>query len=361
MMIRYLLGKRTIASLCVFMVFNAIGAQDLSGGFPGIDNSNPFSANLNLNKETTNNNPVIPGFYSDPSVCRVNDDYYLISSTFEYFPGVPVFHSKDLVNWEQIGHCLDRKEQFPNGLLIFAPTIRYDNGIFYMLSTNLMGQGNFYVTATNPSGPWSNPIYFKAKGIDPDLFFDDDGKSYVITSTFELFQINLKTGTLLSEGRKIWNGTGGKYLEGPHIYKKDGLYYLMAAEDGTEQGHSETIARSQSIWGPYIDNPSNPILTHDNRTGQGYPIQGVGHADMVQAHDNSWWMVFHGYRTVTNGFHHILGRETCLAPVVWQDNSWPVVNGNGTVSIAMTHSTLPITPIENKWVGLELYSGARSG
>jgi xylan 1,4-beta-xylosidase len=180
--------------------------------------------------------------------------------------------------------------------------------------------------------------------IDPDLFFDQDGSAYVITSTFELAQIDPTNGQLLSERKKIWNSTGGRYPEAPHIYKKDGFYYLMAAEGGTEEAHMVTIARSHNIWGPYIDNPANPIATHVNHTGMNNPIQGIGHADLVQAHDQSWWMVLHGYRSVT-GYppHHILGRETCLAPVTWPVGGWPVVNGNGSILPNMTHPTLPQT------------------
>jgi xylan 1,4-beta-xylosidase len=296
------------------------------------------------NQNVTYNNPIIPGFFSDPSICRVEEDYYLVTSTFEYFPGVPVFHSKDLVNWEQIGHCIERPTQLPKSLNIFAATIRYNKGTFYMITTNIGGEGNFYVTATNPAGPWSDPIVIKAQGIDPDLFFDEDGKVYVISSTFVVNEIDIKTGNFISDGRKVWNGTGGRYAEGPHIYKKDGYYYLMIAEGGTEEAHSETIARSKNIWGPYDSNPANPILAHCNAAGQGNPIQGVGHADMVQAHDGSWWMVFHGYRSVGDGVHHILGRETCLAPVTWPKNGWPVVNGNGTVTVDMTCPTLPLKP-----------------
>ena len=292
----------------------------------------------------TYHNPVIPGFWSDPSVCRVGEDYYLVNSTFEYFPGVPVFHSKDLVNWEQIGYCIDRPTQLPKGLNIFATTIRYHEGTFYMITTNIGAEGNFYVTAKNPAGPWSDPIIIQAQGIDPDLFFDKDGKTYVISSTFILFEIDLNTGKLISEGRKIWNGTGGRYTEGPHIYQKDGFYYIIAAEGGTEEAHSETIARSRNIWGPYDANPSNPILTHCNAAGQGNPIQGLGHADIIQSHDSSWWIVFHGYRSI-GGTHHTLGRETCLAPVSWPENGWPVVNGNGTINENMTCPTLPLKPL----------------
>ena len=314
-------------------------------GFAGMGNA--FSAVTDPVKAVTYNNPVIAGFWSDPSVCRVGDDYYLVNSTFEYFPGVPVFHSKDLVNWEMIGYCIDRPAQLPKGLNIFATTIRYHEGTFYMITTNMGAGGNFYVTSTDPAGPWSDPVFIEAQGIDPDLYFDDDGKAYVISSTFILNEIDLKTGKFISEGSKIWNGTGGRYPEGPHIYKKDGFYYLMIAEGGTEEAHSETIARSKNIWGPYNSNPSNPILTHCNAAGQGNPIQGVGHADIVQAHDGSWWIVFHGYRSV-GGTHHTLGRETCLAPVSWPENGWPVVNGNGTVTVNMTCPTLPLKPFTAK-------------
>jgi alpha-N-arabinofuranosidase len=310
-------------------------------------NPNPWEPASDRNATVTYRNPVIPGFYSDPSVCRAGDDYYLITSTFEYFPGVPIFHSKDLINWKQIGHCIHRKDQIPAGLNIFAATLRYHEGIFYMITTNVSTRGNFFVTATNPAGPWSDPIWIDVAGIDPDLFFDDDGRTYIISSTFELAEIDLKTGKLISEKRKVWNGTGGRYPEGPHIYKKDGFFYLMAAEGGTEEAHAVTIARSNNIRGPYIDNPANPLVTHTSVAGMGKSIQGTGHADMVRTPDDSWWMVLHGYRSVS-GYppHHILGRETCLVPVSWPKGSWPIVNGNGSVPEEMTHATLPQVRVE---------------
>lgn len=310
---------------------------------------NPFAVKANPNDPVTYQNPIIPGFHSDPSVCRVGDDYYMVTSTFQYYPAIPVFHSKDLVNWEQIGYCLDRKEQLLFSLSIYACTIRYYDGKFYMITTNTMGGGTFFVTATNPAGPWSIPTFVDLPGIDPDLFFDDDGKVYGISSSFILYEIDIKTGKHLTKGKQVWWGAGGRYAEGPHIYKKDGYYYLMAAEGGTEEAHSETIARSNTIEGPYIENPANPILAHANAAGQGSSIQGVGHADMIQAHDGSWWIVFHGYRKVVDyPFHHILGRETCLAPVTWPKYGWPVVNGNGTATVNMTCPTLPLKPFPKK-------------
>ena len=312
-------------------------------------NPNPWVMAIDSTAPITYRNPVIPGFYSDPSICRVGEDYYLITSTFEFFPGIPVFHSKDLINWNQIGHVIHRREQFPNGLNIFAATLRYHQGTYYMITTTVMGEGNFYMTATNPAGPWSDPIFIDVEAIDPDLFFDEDGKVYVISSTFDLAQIDLSTGQLVTEKRKVWHGTGGRYPEGPHIYKKDGYYYLMASEGGTEEAHQVTISRSNNIWGPYISNPANPILFHANIAGMDKAIHGVGHADLVQAHDGSWWITFHGYRSVTGyPVHHTIGRETCMAPVSWPIGGWPEVNGNGTISVDMRVPTLPQVPIAPK-------------
>lgn len=295
-------------------------------------------------------NPVIPGFHPDPSVCRVGDDFYLVNSSFQYFPGVPLFHSKDLVNWEQIGHCLTRPSQLPlhsasawDG--IYAPTIRYHEGTFYMITTNLSDKGNFLVHTTDPRGEWSEPVWLKQGGIDPSLYFED-GKCYLVSNPdncIHLCEIDPKSGEQLSESRRIWNGTGGRYPEAPHIYKKDNWYYLLISEGGTEYGHKVTIARSRRIDGPYESNPSNPILTHINRNAQSSPIQGTGHADLVQAADGSWWMVCLAFRPQT-GLHHLLGRETFLAPVRWDENAWPVVNGDGSIALQMDVPTLPQHP-----------------
>ena len=308
-------------------------------------------------------NPVIPGFHPDPSVCRVNDDYYLVTSSFEYFPGVPVFHSKDLIHWEQIGHCLTRDSQLPLNKCwasggIYAPTIRFHNGLFYMVTTNVSGGGNFFVTAADPSKEWSEPVWINQGGIDPTIFWDEDGKTYFMSSEHQysdgtsrrgvlLSEIDLKTGKRTTEPVPIWNGTGGRYPEAPHIYKKDGYYYLLIAEGGTEYGHKVTISRSKYIYGPYDSCPFNPILTHINHETESSPIQGTGHADLVQAHDGSWWTVFLAFRP-QNGTHHLTGRETYLAPVSWPVNGWPAVNGNGTVTTTMSCPTLPQKPFAAK-------------
>ena len=270
-------------------------------------------------------NPIIPGFHPDPSIVRVDDDYYIVNSSFQYFPGVPIFHSKDLINWEQIGNVLDRPTQLPlkgtgSWTGIYAPTIRYNEGTFYMITTNIGNGGNFLVTSENPEGPWSEPKVLEQGGIDPSLYFEDE-KVYMVSNpdnVITLCEIDPKSGKRLTPGKPLWRGTGGRYPEGPHIYKKDGYYYLLISEGGTELAHHLTIARSKDIYGPYEANPNNPILTNCNMKGQGLNVQGTGHGDFVQAKDGSWWVVFLAYRHFGGSYHH-MGRETFLAPVEWKE------------------------------------------
>ncbi|MCR5679460.1 MAG: glycoside hydrolase family 43 protein [Prevotella sp.] len=292
-------------------------------------------------------NPILPGFHPDPSICRVGNDYYMVNSSFQYFPGVPIFHSRDLKNWEQVGNVLTRESQLKltdatSWQGIYAPTLRYlppregsqEPGRYYMITTNV-GQAehpesaNFLVWATSPEGPWSEPVWLKQGGIDPSLLFDDNGRCYMVSNpnnTITLCQIDPATGKQLTPSRPIWQGTGGRYPEGPHIYKKDGYYYLLISEGGTELAHSLTMARSRSIYGPYEACPKNPILTHCRVGAQDSPIQGTGHGDLVQDTLGRWWMVFLAYRNY-NGAYHQLGRETFIAPVEWSKDGWPVVNG----------------------------------
>lgn len=289
-------------------------------------------------------NPILPGFYPDPSICRVGEDYYLVTSTFAYFPGVPIFHSKDMVNWEQIGHVLDRPSQLNldeagHSGGIFAPTIRYHKGLFYMITTNVTRGGNFIVTAENPAGPWSDPYWLNdAPGIDPSLFFDEDGKAYFVGTAdaldgskyygdneIWLRELDLKTMSLTGPKYGLWRGAfkNSVWAEGPHLYKVGGYYYLMIAEGGTDYHHSVTIARSTSITGPFEGNPSNPILTH-RHLGRKFPIVNTGHADLVETQNGEWWMVALASRPY-GGYFRNLGRETFLMPVIWEDG-WPIVS-----------------------------------
>lgn len=297
-------------------------------------------------------NPIIPGYHPDPSVCRVGDTFYLVNSSFQYFPGVPIFQSKDMVHWQQIGNVLDRNSQVPlkgtsSWLGIYAPTIRYHEGTYYMITTNVGNGGNFMVTAKDPRGPWSEPIWLKQQGIDPSLYFED-GKCYMVSNPGDaiwLCEINPLTGEQLTESKKLWQGDGGRYPEGPHIYKKDGYYYLLISEGGTELAHHLTIARSKNMEGPYESNPANPILTNCSRLGQSMQIQGTGHGDFVQANDGSWWMVFLAYRNYGGSYHH-LGRETYLAPVEWKEGEWPVVNQGLPIDTLVKADLLPAVVLE---------------
>lgn len=285
-------------------------------------------------------NPIVTGCNPDPSVCRVGKDFYLVNSTFEYFPGLPIYHSTDLVHWEQIGHVLTRNSQLdlplgaPNRLGLFAPTIRYHEGKFYCVVTNVGGtgdkHGNFYVTTEDITGEWSEPVFFDFGGIDPSFFFDEDGKTYYNgTDDGGVFicEVDLKTGSRLSEKHYSWNGTGGNNPEGPHIYKINGWYYMMMAEGGTELCHMVTIARSKNIFGPYEECPWNPILTNSRTL---LPLKAIGHADLVEDINGNWWAVCLGNRPIGYPFRHTMGRETMLVPVVWKDE-WPVMGVDGHV------------------------------
>ncbi len=293
-------------------------------------------------KDRTFVNPVLPGFFPDPSICRVGNDYYMVNSSFEYFPGVPVSHSRDLVNWRLIGYCLTRSSQLPLDKArasagIYAPTLRYHDGLFYMVTTNVSGGGNFYVTAENPAGPWSEPVWLDKEGMDPSLFFDDDGKVYYTRHVgggdgyIGQTTLDLASGKLQGELKNIWAGTGGQWAEGPHLYKIKGRYYLMISEGGTSYDHCLTVAASDSPWGPFESDPSNPIFTHRDLPED--PIQALGHADWVETPDG-WWLVCLGIRPQGGRFHH-MGRETFLAPFRFDEAGWPVVNGNGKLQTVM--------------------------
>lgn len=275
-------------------------------------------------------NPIIRGFHPDPSICRVGSDYYLVTSTFEYFPGIALFHSRDLVSWGQIGNCITRPGQldyskFKDSGGVWAPTIRYYKGRFYVTAA-IDGMGNMIMHTDDINGEWSDPVWTDFGGIDPSICFDGD-EAYYCTNDFTsgheaivLAKIDPDTGIRKEERHEIWNGTGGGWLESPHVYHIGEYYYILAAEGGTNYTHMETAARSKNIYGPYENCPYNPILTNKNDTTK--QVQCAGHADLVDDENGNWWMVHLGTRSVLKN-KTPLGRETFLTPVEWKEG-WPV-------------------------------------
>ncbi|WP_303748711.1 glycoside hydrolase family 43 protein [Stenotrophomonas pigmentata] len=297
-------------------------------------------------------NPILPGFYPDPSIVRAGDDFYLVNSTFGYFPGLPIHHSRDLVNWTQIGNAIDRpsqinygKDELTRGL--FAASISHKDGRFYIVNTCFYCDGgNFLIHADNPAGPWSDPIWLQVRGIDPSLFFDADGSSWVVHNDVPdgelrydghraiwLQQIDLASGKAIGERRLLVDGGADpaskpEHIEGPHIFKRDGWYYLTAAEGGTGEQHAQMIWRSRSLTGPYHAGPNNPVLTQrDLDPKRASPVTSAGHAQFVQLADGSWWTVFLATRPY-RGNQYNLGRETFLLPVQWHQG-WPQVLPRG--------------------------------
>lgn len=289
------------------------------------------ASNVDGWKESVFANPVLAGMHPDPSVCRVGDDYFLACSSFEYFPGVPLFHSRDLVHWKQIGNVLDRPSQLflptdtPSSGGVYAPTLRHHDGRFWLITTNVApGGGTMLFTATDPAGPWSEPIRAPGvAGIDPDLAWDEQGQCWCTTAGIYQVRLDPASGQTFGQPRRLWSGTpGAQAPEAPHLYRIGGYWYLLIAEGGTERGHGISVARGPAPGGPFEPCPANPILSHRSTDR---PIQNTGHADLVEAPDGSWWTVLLGVRPRggTPGWH-VLGRETVVAPVTWADG-WPVV------------------------------------
>jgi alpha-N-arabinofuranosidase len=290
-------------------------------------------------------NPILNGFYPDPSLVRVGDDFYLVNSTFSYFPAIPIFHSRDLVSWRQIGNAIDRAGQLDFKRLglsrgIFAPSIHWHEGTFYLACTCVDCGGNFVLTAKSAAGPWSDPHWIDVEGIDPSLFFDEDGSVWLLNNgppigvprydghraiwiqRFDLASMKpVGPRTVLIDGgvnpaeKPIW-------AEGPHIFRKDGFYYLITAEGGTAENHSQVVWRSKNVTGPYQPGPRNPILTQrDLDPARSMPITSAGHADFVETAAGEWWATFLATRPYRDD-HYNLGRETFLLPVTWREG-WP--------------------------------------
>lgn len=287
--------------------------------------------------------PVLAGFHPDPSVCRVREDYYLVNSTFEYLPGIPIHHSRDLVRWEPVGHVLTRPEQIPyatTGRGVFASTIRHHQGRFWVATTDVdrIDRGQMILSASDPAGPWSDPVFVEeAIGIDPDLAWDQDRchLTWAGRDGISSIEVDPTTGRARGPVRMLWSGTGLAHPEGPHLIRRGRWWYLLIAEGGTERGHTVSIARAESLDGAFEPAPGNPILSHRSTT---HPVQNTGHADLVETAEGRWAMVYLGVRPrgVTPGFH-VNGRETFLAAVEWRDG-WPVVDTDAfTVPTRPTH------------------------
>ncbi|KAI5246277.1 hypothetical protein E4T42_06451 [Aureobasidium subglaciale] len=312
-------------------------------------------------------NPIITGVNADPSAIRVGDDYFLVSSSFEYFPGIPVYHSTNLVDWSLIGHGLndnnkiqDRQLQTTGG--IFAPTIRYHNGTFYIITTYAdtflpFQQNNFIITTEDVfSKNWTRPMYLDQAGIDPDLFWDTDGTVYLSTgypefgpeggnSTIWQSKLDLTTGRSLTQPEMIYRSSlpeNIRWAEGPHVYLINGSYYLSVAEGGTEVLHRQTIHRGPSPSGPWEASPLGPMVF--NSRDPSAPIQQTGHADLLQRPDGKWYTVFLAVRPQLpqniNGTYQ-LGRETFLSPVTWSEDGWPLTNNGNLITFDMQDSDLP--------------------
>lgn len=317
-------------------------------------------------------NPILAGFYPDPSICRVGEEYYLVSSTFAYYPGIPVFRSNDLVHWQLIAYAIDDPRELRYDSLgvsrgIFAPAIRHHDGVFYVTCTFVDGGGNFVVTAKDPAGPWSKPTWLpQVSGIDPSLFFDEDGKAYLVYNsvapdntplyqghrTIRMRTFDIQRLRVLDDEQILVNGGSDLakhpvWIEGPHIFKVEGAYYLIAAEGGTGEQHSEVVFKATSVNGPYLPYANNPILTQrDLPADRKNPITCTGHADFVQTPTGQWWSVFLGCEPYADNFYNT-GRETFLLPVHWEDG-WPVILDPGREVPRRLPSPLPWTGSPNQ-------------
>jgi len=306
--------------------------------------------------------PILPGFHPDPSVCRVGDDVYVVTSSFEYLPGLPVHRSTDLRTWTPVGHGIERPSQMARastGGGIFAPTLRHHDGLFWIATTDVdrIEDGQLVIHAQDPAGPWSEPVFCAGTvGIDPDLAWDDDGRCLLSWARFGepagIWQaaVDLCTGELQEEPRHLWAGTGLAATEGPHLHRRGPWWYLLVAEGGTERGHLVQVARSSSPTGPFEPDPAGPLLTHRSTT---HPVQNTGHADLLELADGTWVMTYLGVRPhgVTPGFH-VNGRETFLTGVAWED-AWPRLRTLGlpaAAPVAAVDDDFSAPALHHRWI-----------
>ncbi len=328
-------------------------------------------------------NPILSGYYPDPSVTRVGEDYYLVNSSFAHFPGLPVFHSKDLVHWTQIGNAIDRPGQLDfigrkTSEAVFAPDISFHDGVFYIVNTCVACKGNFVITAKNPAGPWSDPIWLPFEGIDPSIYWEGD-KAYIVNNrapdetprydghrAIWVQEYDWRAGKMVGESTQLVNGgvdisKKPVWIEGPHIFRKDGWYYLTAAEGGTSVNHSQVALRSRALRGPYVPFAGNPILTQrDLDPARAHPITSAGHAELVQTQNGDWWATFLAVRPYEGDYYNI-GRETFLLPVTWKDG-WPIILPKGqTVPFTATAPSLPASTAKLPTAGDFAYTDEFAG
>jgi len=299
----------------------------------------------------TIHNPILPGFHPDPSICRAGDDYYIANSTFEWFPGVAIYHSRDLVNWRLAARPLDRPEQLDmrgnmNSGGIWAPCLSHADGLFWLIYTDVKSSRkgwkdtpNYLVTAPEITGPWSNPIFLNASGFDPSLFHDDDGRKWLVNMINDhrkgrnpfggiiLKEYSHEQRRLVGPVVDIFKGTSLGVTEGPHLYKHEGWCYLMTAEGGTSYRHAVTMCRSRNLAGPYEVDPTNPILTAANDAR--LTLQKAGHASLVETADGQWYLAHLCGRPITKDRRCPLGRETALQRVAWTADGWLRLAGGG--------------------------------
>jgi alpha-N-arabinofuranosidase len=347
-----MIGKTILTAMLATLCMSSQAQTATFKSFSYVGNDARFNKNIDNSKQFYN--PILAGFYPDPSICRAGDTYYLVNSSFSFYPGVPLFTSKDLVNWKQTGHVLDRKSQLPltrqrisGG--IFAPAISYNekNKTFYMITTNV-GAGNFFVKTKNPSKGWSDPIYLpKINGIDPSFFFDKNGQGYIVHNApvdggadyegqraIRIFKFDANGDSIVGNHTQIVRGgthvqKNPIWIEGPHLFRVGKYYYLMCAEGGTCDWHSEVIFRAKNPMGPWAECPNNPILTQRTGLDPKRPdiVTSTGHADIVQSKSGDWWAVFLGCRPYEDDFYNT-GRDTYLLPVTWK-NGWPEILAKG--------------------------------
>jgi xylan 1,4-beta-xylosidase len=313
-------------------------------------------------------NPILPGFNPDPSILRVGDDYFIATSTFEWFPGVQIHHSRDLVHWRLLTHVLTRRSQLdmlgnPDSCGVWAPCLSYDNGTFYLVFTDVKSRmgaykdtHNYLVTAPDITGPWSDPVYLNSIGFDPSLFHDDDGRKWLVNMLWDhrkgrnrfagivLQEYSPVEKRLVGPCKVIFRGTELGWTEGPHLYKRNGYYYLLTAEGGTMYNHAVTMARSRTLEGPYEVDPQNPILTSAGKPH--LPLQKAGHASLVETQNGEWYMV-HLTGRPTKDNYCTLGRETAIQKCVWTEDGWlRLADGGNEPRVQVPAPALPPAPFE---------------